>query len=104
MKSEAYEDQCDELHQENSKLKNSNLYLENHHHTLLLEQEKNSKLISSSFYYLGLLQVNKDKERDARGKMMQNGFVDEGAGVDWLESQKQNVYAYGYESIFRTGH
>ena len=74
-------------------------------HALLLEHERNSKLISSSFYYLGLLQVNKDKERDARSKNLQNGFVsEEGAGVDWLESQKNNVYAYGYESIFRTGH
>ena len=74
-------------------------------HSLLLEHERNSKLISSSFYYLGLLQVNKDKERDARSKNLQNGFVsEEGAGVDWLESQKNNVYAYGYESIFRTGH
>ena len=49
--------------------------------------------------------MNKDKERDARSKNLQNGFVsEEGAGVDWLESQKNNVYAYGYESIFRTGH
>ena len=100
---DAYEEQCDELHQENAKLKNANLFLENDMHALLLEHEKNSKLISSSFYYLGLMQVQRDRERDKASRGMSGGAGEEGAGLDWLESQKGNVYAYGYESIFRTG-
>ena len=55
-------------------------------HALLLEQEKNSKLVSSSFYYLGLMQVQRDKERDARSRGISGGAGEEGAGVDWLES------------------
>ena len=98
---EVYEERWAELRQEIAKLKNAKLFHENHMHALSLEHEKSSKLISSSFYYLGLSQVNKDRDRDRRGG---RGFdVDENTEVDWLESQRDNIYAHGYESLFRTG-
>ena len=88
-----YEEQYDELQNECNKAKNANMFLENNLHQLKLEHEKDNRLLSSSFYHLGLVQVAKDR------KNVQSQDSD----LDWLEGQKNNVYAHGYESIFRGG-
>ena len=93
---EGFEEQFDDMQAEMNKAKNANMFLENNLHALRLEHEKEKRLLSSSFYHLGLVQVSKDKRN------IKNGGTGE-SDMDWLEGQKHNLYAHGYESIFRGG-
>ena len=84
---DAYEDQFEELHNENHKIKNQNMFLETHMHEQRLEQERASRLVSSTFYYLGQIQVQKDHTKPTQ--------------MDWLDSQKEIAYAHDYEMILK---
>ena len=98
MQVDAYEEQFEQLHDESNKIKNQNLYLETHMHELRLEHERQNRLYSSSFFHLGLIQVKKDKMAN---KVAAGGTDKVYEHVDWLDSQKDNVYAHSYDMIFR---
>ena len=91
---DGYEDQFDDMQTENHKVKNQNLYLETHSHEQKLEEERMKRLISSSFYSLGMIQVQKNKTASRRKDT-------DNVQVDWLDSQKDNLFAHSYEMIFK---
>lgn len=113
-----YEEKFDELLAANNKIKNRIMVLETEKHNQLLEHEKMNKLISSSFFHLGQIQVQKERKAMrqralAQKQKLMNGGANQatasgvaagtgelGESIDWLESQKNNMYAYDYEQIF----
>lgn len=69
-------------------------------HELRLEHERQNRLYCSSFYHLGLIQVQKDKAASkVAAKNAAPAEINE--HIDWLDSQKDNVYAHSYEMIFK---
>ena len=65
-------------------------------HDQRLEFEQHNRLFSSSYYYLGLIQVKKEDSYKKK-----NSKAAEEVEPDWLDSQKDNVYAHDYEMVLR---
>lgn len=98
MQADAYEDEHEELQNDNHKVKNQNLYLETTMHDLRLEHEKHSRLFSSSFYHLGMIQVQKEQ---VAKKGVKQGDQTDMIQADWIDSQRDNVYAHSYEMVLK---